>query len=153
MRFDREKQTGGIILGSMIAYVVFIFVAAGIALKVYRETPPRYTLLFLLAASVIYMIVYLVRFIRLYRLWKGAFLEIGDDLIRGFGADEKLRHIKPFELPAQSMEDVALTSVYMTRKTPLNAVKLIANGETYLILGLEINDRLKQELLQETDKF
>ena len=153
MIFEKDKQTGSILVGCIIAYGAFILVALVIGVKSYYETPPRYLLVALLAVTAIYMIVYLLRFIRLYRLWKNAFLEMGEDQVCGFGADEKLRHGKRFEIPSQSLEDVSLTTVFMTRKTPLNALKLKANGETRLIIGLEIDEQLKEELRKADEKY
>jgi len=127
-----------------IAQAVFILVAAGLCIKVMRETPPRFPMAVVLVLLAAYMFIRMLRFIRLRGLWKNAFFEMGDDRARGFAADGKLRHGAPFDIPAGEVKKAELTTVPMTKNTPLNALKLTTADRTYVILGIAVDEQVRR---------
>ena len=144
MRFERDEQTGVTILVNAIAQGVFILVAAGLCMKVLQETPPRYPMVVVLVLCAVYLLIRMVRMLRLRYLWKNAYFEMGDDRAKGFAANAKLRQGKPFDIPAADVKKAELTTVPMTRKTALNALKLTTDSETYVIVGLVADEQTRR---------
>ena len=144
MRFERDEQPGITLLVNTIAHGVFILVALVLGVKVMQETPPRYLMAAALAVCVAFLCLRILRFLRLRRLWQGAYFEMADDRARGFAADEKLRRGRSFDIPAGDVKKAELTTVPMTRKTPLNALKLVTDTETYVIVGLEADEKIRR---------
>ena len=144
MRFERDDQAGITIRVNTIAHAVFILVSVGLCVKVMLDTPPKFPMAAALVVCAVYLFVRMLRFIRLYGLWKDAYFEMGDDRARGFAADGKLRHGAPFDIPAGSVKRAELTTVPMTPKTPLNALKLITEEKTYVIVGITIDEQIRR---------
>ena len=146
MRIERDEQAGITLRGSIITYVVFILVGLGLCGKFLLDTPPRYPIAMVLIVCAVYMLVHLLRFFRLYSLWKGAFVEMRDDRVRGFGGDEKLGHGAAFDIPAGDVKRAELTTVPMSKNTALNALKLTAWNRTYVIVGLIVDEYTRRAL-------
>ena len=150
MRFEKDSQAGVIICGTIIAQGILILVALGLGAKAaFLDAPPRFPLAFLFAICAIYMLVRLPRFLRLYGLWRNAWLEMGDDRIRGYGADEKLRHGKAFDIPAEDLENAEITTVPMSRNTGLDGMKITTGSETYIVVGLTIDEETRRAFRRE----
>ena len=144
MRFERDEQAGITLLVNSIAQGVFILLAIGLCIKVMKETPPRLLMAVVLIVCAIYMLIRMLRFIHLRNLWKNAYFEMDNDRARGFAADGKLLHGAAFDIPAGSVEKAELTTVPMTRKTPLNALKLTTDERTYYIVGLIVDEETRR---------
>ena len=144
MRFERDEQAGITLLVNSIAQGIFILVTIGICIKVMKETPPRPLMAVMLIAFAIYMLIRILYFIHLRNLWKNAYFETDNDRARGFAADGKLLHGAAFDIPAGSVEKAELTTVPMTRKTPLNALKLTTDERTYYIVGLIVDEETRR---------
>ena len=144
MRFEKDEQTGITIRVNAIAQAVFILVALGLCTRVMLEEPPRFPMAAVLVICAICMLIRMLRFIRLHGLWKNAWFEMGDDRARGFASDEKLRHGRAFDIPAGDVKKVELTTVPMTRRTPLNALKLTTAERTYVIVGLVVDEQTRR---------
>ncbi len=132
------------LLVNTIAHIIFILVAAAVGCKAMSETPPRYLVTAVLAVCAVYLLLRVLRFIRLRELWKNAYFEMGDDRARGFAADGKLRHGAPFDIPAGSVKRAELTTVPMTQKTPLNALKLTTEDRVYIVVGLYVDEHIRR---------
>ena len=144
MRFERDQQAGITLLINCIAQGVFILLAIGLCIKVMKETPPRLLMAVVLIVCAIYMLIRMLRFIHLRNLWKNAYFEMDNDRARGFAADGKLRHGAAFDIPAGSVKKAELTTVPMTQKTPLNALKLTTDERTYYIVGLIVDEETRR---------
>ena len=144
MRFERDDQAGITIRVNTIAHAVFILVSVGLCVKVMLDTPPKFPMAAALAVCAVYLLVRMLRFIRFYGLWKNAYFEMGDDRARGFAADGKLRHGAPFDIPAGSVKRAELTTVPMTQKTPLNALKLTTADRVYIVVGLYVDEHIRR---------
>ena len=144
MRFERDEQAGITILVNIIAQGVFILVTAGLCLKVLQETPPRQTMAAALIVCALFLLVRMLRMIRFRSLWKNAYFEMSDDRAKGYGANEKLFHGRHFDIPAGDVKKAELTTVSMTRKTALNALKLTTDSEIYIIVGLEADEQIRR---------
>ncbi|MBQ7278199.1 MAG: hypothetical protein IJR17_03255 [Clostridia bacterium] len=146
MRFERDTQTGATITVNIISYVMLLIVAAAFIAKLLTDQVPRLAMAAVVAAIMVYMIAYLVRFLRFLNLWKRASFETKDDRVMGFGADVKLRHGRAFDIPAGEVQGLGFVEVNMTRKTKLPALKLETKDGPILILGLYIDPRMRKSL-------
>ena len=144
MRFERDEEAGITLRVNAIVQAVFILVALGLCVKFMLEASPRVLLAAVLVGCVILMLIRMLRFIHLYGLWKNAYFEMGDDRARGFAADGKLRHGAPFDIPAGSVKRAELTTVPMTQKTPLNALKLTTEDRVYIVVGLYVDEHIRR---------
>ena len=144
MRFERDDQAGITLRVNTIAQAVFILVSLGLCAKVMTDTPPNLLMAAVLVILAVYMFFRMLRFIRLFKLWKNAFFEMGDDRARGFAADGKLRRGAAFDIPAGDVKKAELTTVPMTKNTPLNALKLTTDQRTYIIVGLTVDEQTRR---------
>ena len=144
MRFERYDQAGITLRVNAIAQAVFILVSLGLCVKVMTDTPPNLLMAVVLVILAVYMLFRMLRFIRLFKLWKNAFFEMGDDRARGFAADGKLRQGAAFDIPAGDVKKAELTTVPMTKNTPLNALKLTTDQRTYVIVGLTVDEQTRR---------
>ena len=151
MRFEKDEQAGITLLVNTVAQAVFILIAAGLCVKIATETPPRFLMVVVLAVYAVYLFIRMLRFIRLYTLWKSAYFEMGDDRAKGYAADGKLLHGASFDIPAASVKKAELTTVPMTRKTPLNALKLTTDERTYVIVGITVDEQIRRVFRLDTD--
>ncbi len=144
MRFERDEQAGITLLVNSIAQAVFILVAIVLYIKVMRENPPRRLMAVVLIVCAIYMLIRMLRLIHLRNLWKNAYFEMDNDRAKGFAADGRLLHGAAFDIPAGSVKKAELTTVSMTRKTPLNALKLTTDERVYYIVGLIVDEATRR---------
>ena len=134
-----------------IAHIIFILVAAAVGCKAMSETPPRYLVTAVLAVCAVYLLLRVLRFIRFYGLWKNAYFEMGDDRVRGYGADRKLRHGRAFDVPAGDVKKSEIITVAMTQKTALDALKLTTADQTYIVVGLAVDEATRKALELDRD--
>ena len=144
MRFERDEQAGVTLRASLISHGIFILIALGLCAKVMMETPPRRVMALALVGYAAYMLLRVLRFLRLYSLWKNAYFEMADDRARGFATDPNLRPGKPFDIPAGDVKKAELTTVPMTQRTPLNALMLATEEEIYIIVGLVADEETRR---------
>ena len=144
MRFEKDDSAGITLRGVVISHIVFIFVALGLCVKVMLDTPPNRLMALVLVGIAVYMLLRTARFLRLYGLWQKAYFEMGDDRAKGFAADGKLRHGEAFDIPAGDVKKTELTTVPMTKNTPLNALKLTTADRVYVIVGLTVDEQTQR---------
>lgn len=151
MRFERDEEAGITLRVNAIVQAVFILVALGLCVKFMLEASPRVLLAAVLVVCVIFMLIRMLCFIHLYGLWKNAYFEMGDDRVRGYGADRKLRHGRAFDVPAGDVKKSEIITVAMTQKTALDALKLTTADQTYIVVGLAVDEATRKALELDRD--
>ena len=147
MRFEKDKRTGDTVKTNVIVYIAFIGVALGLTARNCFTDPPKYLLAVTCLACGVYMVIYLLRFIRLLKGWERTCLEIDGDRVRGLSIDPKSFRAEPFDIGLAEVEDASLQEIKLTRRSPLPVLTIRTESHTYTVVGIENMQAARNRLL------
>ena len=153
MVFEKDKRVGETIKLNIIVQIACIGIALGLAARNTFGSMPRYLLAAACAACGVYMVVSLLRFVRLLKVWEKTFLRIDGDRVIGLSIDSRRSRGELFEIDAQEVEDASLQEIKMTRRAPLPALLIRTSSGTYTVFGIENVKTARGRLIPGDDIF
>ena len=153
MRFEKDKRFGDTVKLYIVVYVAFIGIALGLAARNCFGSAPKYLLAVACVACGAYMVVFLLRFIRLLKAWERTSLEMDGDRVRGLTIDTRSFRAEPFEIGLGEVEDVSLRDIHLTRRAPLSALSIRTPDRFYTIIGIENIQAARSKLQPNSDMY